>query len=686
MSGSAPRPEAGSPPADLASGTERVWGQLRRGEYAAAHAEARALAARYPGTRDVLFLLAVSLRHLERFAEALAVLQGLERHHPTYARVFEERGLCHLAQQTTQPALAAFTTAVQLNPWLAVSWNALAALYRQCGRTQEAEAAARSYAILQKLPQEIRIAYSVLGDGDIRAAEQRVRHHLLAHGDDIEGLRLLARIAMAHGVARDAEVLLEKVLHRAPHYPAARYEYALALLRRLKHLRARQELETLLAADPENRAYRLTHATACARLGDLEQALSAYRKLASETPERPEVHLAIGHALKSLGRIAEAVRAYRTAAALPAGYASACWHLATLSTFRFEDAELARMIHHEADAGSSAVDRYHLCFALGKALEDRGDYARSFQYYQRGNELKKRECRYRPERIESIARLQRATCTADFFAARRDWGYPDAAPIFIVGLPRAGSTLIEQILASHSAIEATMELPNIAQLVSDLQQRAGPHAAPRYPGVLAELGREDCRRLGEQYIRATRVYRHDKPFFIDKCPSNFQDLGFIQLILPNSRIIDARREPMACCFSNFKQIFLPGAGPEFAYSLEDIARYYRMYLELMRHWDAVLPGKILRIQHEELVTDFRATVHRLLEFCRLEPEPACFEFHKTERAVHTLSAEQVRQPLNRAGLDQWRHFEPWLGPLREALMSSQGAPLDPPAPNTRIGP
>jgi tetratricopeptide (TPR) repeat protein len=667
MSGRVPRLPPGAQDSDLGISLDGAWAQLLRREFEAAHAAACALALQHPANRDVLFLYAVSLRHLGRVAEALAVLEQLERHHPSYGRLFEERGLCHLAQRATEPARMAFAKAVQLNPGLAVSWTALERLYRQCGDRRAAEAAARSRAALEQLPSDIRAAEGLFGDGDSRAAEQMVRHYLKTQGAHVEGMRLLARIAMAHGVAGEAAVLLEKVLAMAPDHQAARYEYALALLRRLDPVRAQAELDTLLAVDPENSAYRLTYATTCARLGNLERALAVYRALASELPAKAEVHLAIGHALKSLDRTGEAIESYRAAAALSAGYGSACWHLATLRTFQFEEAELERMIRTEADERTSPVDRYHLCFALGKTFEVRADYARSFHYYARGNELKRRECRYRPEVVENLVRLQTAICTREFFSARQGWGYPDAAPIFIVGLPRAGSTLIEQILASHSRVDGTMELANIPHMVRQLRDYLPLPDSPGYPGAIARLTRDDCARLGEHYIRETRVYRHGKPFFIDKCPSNFQDLGFIHLILPNCRIIDARREPMACCFSNFKQIFLPGAGPEFVYSFEDLAHYYRMYLRLMRHWDAVLPGKILRIQYEELVTDFSASVHRMLEFCGLQPEPACFEFHKTARAVHTLSAEQVRQPLNRDGLDQWRHFEPWLAPLRDAL-------------------
>lgn len=661
---------------------EHAWAKIRRQEYAAASKDLGVLRGLYPRHRDVLYLLAVSLRCLGRLSEALEVLEELEQHHSMYARVFEERGLCHVAQGAAEAAIMALSKAVTLNPWLPVSWSALHTLYRQCERPHDAAAAARCRAALERLPGAVRTALILFADGEIDAAELLVRKYLREHGAHIEGLRLLARIAMMHDEAHDAEIILEKVLKVAPEYYAARYEYALALLEQRKHRVARQELERLLAADADNHAYRVAYATACARLGDLEQSIVAYRQLASREPGAPEAHLAIGHALKSLGRSGEASQSYRVAASLRSGYAAACWHLAALREFRFDDAELERMIHEESDAGTAQVDRYHLCFAVGKALEGRGEYAQSFRYYERGNALKKRECAYRAEMVEEIARRKITTCTPEFFAARQGWGCPDAAPIFIVGLPRAGSTLIEQILASHSEVDATMELPNISLLVRERNKHVHAPDDARYPGALGELTRDECMRLGERYIRETLEYRLGKRFFVDKWPDNFHDLGFIHLILPNARIVDARRDPMACCFGIFKQLFPSGAGAEFAYSFEDIAGYYRIYLELMRHWDAVLPGKILRIQHEELVTKFSATVRRLLEFCDLRPEPACLEFHKTERAVYTLSAEQVRQPINRDSMCQWRHFEPWLGPLQAALMKLGVATREGPVPRS----
>jgi hypothetical protein len=319
----------------------------------------------------------------------------------------------------------------------------------------------------------------------------------------------------------------------------------------------------------------------------------------------------------------------------------------------------------EGNRRTRQVDRYHLCFALGKALEDRGEFAESFGYYERGNALKKAESHYRPEAIERNARWQAQVCTREFFAARFGTGCESPDPIFIVGLPRSGSTLIEQILASHSQVEGTMELAEIPRLVHQLSGREINDESPLYPQVLGTLSAEQLRSFGADYLANTRIYRSGKAFFIDKMPNNFRHLGLIHLILPNARIIDARREPMACCFSNFKQLF--ANGQEFTYSLADIGRYYRSYVELMDHWDEVLPGKILRMQHEQVVDDLEGSVRRLLDFCGLDFEPACLEFYKNERSVRTASSEQVRRPIFKEGLDQWRNFAPWLGPLTEAL-------------------
>ena len=651
-----------------ASPIETEIGRIRKllegSEFGPALAAAQALRAQVPENRDVLYMIAVSLRYLRRIPEALAMLAELERRHPGYSRVFQERGHCHVAMRSAEPAIEAFVRAVTLNPSLPASWNALQVLFRMAGRQADADNAAREAAKLANLPAEILTAYSMFADGEISAAEHVVRQYLLTHGNHIDGMRLLAQIGMKLDVVDDAELLLEQVLVLAPDYHAARYEYVLALLNRHKHVRAREELEKLLATDPNNRVYRATRATICVGFGDYAQAVPLYREILAETPNDPELHLSIGHALKTLGQTQDAIESYRAATAVRPQYGEAYWSLANLKTYRFTDAEIAGMRAWEA-ANVQPVDRYHLCFALGKALEDRSEYAESFAFYERGNALKKTECRYRPEPLERNARLQAAVCTREFFAARQGFGCPDPSPIFIVGLPRSGSTLIEQILSSHSRVEGTMELADIPRLVQDLRGREQNDSAPRYPGVLADLGAQEFMRVGEKYLDDTRVYRKGKPFFIDKMPNNFRHLGLIHLLLPNAKIIDAHRDPIACCFSNYKQLF--ASGQQFTYSIEDIARYYRMYAELMAHWNEVLPGRILRIQHEDVVDDLAGNVRRILDFCEIEFEPGCIEFYNTERAVHSASSEQVRRPIYREGVDQWRHYEPWLGPLKEAL-------------------
>jgi len=636
-------------------------------EFGAALEAASALAKSVPENRDVLYMIAVCLRYLNRIPEALKALEELQACHPRFSRLYQERGNCFVALRDAPHAIDAFLRAVNINPALPASWRTLQSLYRMTGNTKDAETAGAHIATLGRLPAEVVTATAMFSDGDFGLAEQVIRAYLLEHGDDVEAMRLLARIGMELDVLDDAEVLLQAVLQAAPDYDAARHDYASTLLRRYKPAQAMAELEKLLQKHPDNHLFRTTYANAVVGIGDHERALTLYRELLPEAANPSEVHLSIAHSLKTMGRQAESIEAYRAACAARPNYGDAYWSLANLKTYRFTDEEIARMKQEESDRRTQPVDRYHLCFALGKAYEDRGEYADSFRYYERGNALKKSTSNYRPETIERNARLQMEVCTAEFFADRRGVGCPAPDPIFIVGLPRSGSTLIEQILASHSKVEGTMELAEIPRLVHQLNGRDVSEAEPRYPRALTLLSPEQLRKFGEDFLAHTRIYRsaHPPPFFIDKMPNNFRHLGLIHLILPNARIIDARREPMACCFSNFKQLF--ASGQEFTYSLEDIGRYYRSYVELMRHWDEVLPGRILRVQHEDVVEDLEGNVRRLLEFCGLEFEPACLEFYKTERSVRTASSEQVRRPIFKEGLDQWRHFEPWLGPLKKVL-------------------
>ena len=623
------------------------------------------LLAQVPENRDVLYLRAQAQRHLGHTEAALATLATLEALHPGFSRLHQERGHCRIVQRHASQAIEAFMRAVTINPALPASWQMLEGLYRMTGDRDSAATAAEHVTTLKRLPAEVVTATALFSDGDLAPAEALIRGFLQRHGHHVEAMRLLARIGMRREALDDAQLLLEGVLEIDPGHQAARFDLAQVFIERHMYGRAREQAERLLRREPDNRAFRTLHAMTYVGLGQHERAVELYRALLPGAAQPSELHLSIAHSLKTLGRREAAIAEYRAAAAARPAYGDAYWSLANLKTYRFTDAELAAMRAAESAPSTANVDRYHLCFALGKALEDAQDYPASFGYYERGNALRHAEVRQRPEQFERNTRAQIEVCTPALFARHADAGAAAADPIFIVGLPRSGSTLIEQILASHSAVEGTQELAEVPRMVVDLQGRERQPDDPRYPAVLATLEAEQLRRLGEKYLADTRPFRGTRPRFIDKMPNNFRHIGLIHLMLPNAKIIDARREPMACCFSNFKQLF--ASGQEFTYSFGDIARYYRTYLELMAHWDAVLPGRVLRVHHEDVVEDLEHEVRRILEFCGLEFEPACLEFYRTERSVRTASSEQVRQPIYREGLDQWRHYEPWLGPLRAAL-------------------
>jgi tetratricopeptide (TPR) repeat protein len=664
------------PQSRLEPQVRHIRGLIEQRAFAQALDAAQRLLNEVPQNRDLLYMQAVSERYLGQIPQALATLARLQEFHPNYSRLYQERGHCYVGRREAEPAIAAFLKAVHLNPALPGSWNSLQTLFRMTGRTVDAENAAGHVATLAALPVPVVTASSMFADGEIAPAEALIRKFLLEHGDHVEAMRLLAKIGMELGVLDDAETLLAGVLQLTPDYRAARFDYARVLLDRQRPLQARAQLDLLLKDEPRNTSYRTAYATAAVALGELERAVTLYRDILREEPNSPgaaEIRLSIAHALKTLGRTAEAIEGYRSAAEIRQSYGDAYWSLANLKTYRFTDEEISAMRAFESAPATPAADRLHLCFALGKALEDRADYGESFRYYERGNQIKRAQSRYKPQLIERNARLQREICTQEFFAARAGVGCHSDEPIFIVGLPRSGSTLLEQILASHSAVEGTMELAEIPRIVAEMQGRASDEAPPRYPGMLKDLSAEDFRGLGERYLAETRAYRSGRPHFIDKMPNNFRHLGLIHLILPRARIIDARREAVACCFSNYKQLF--ATGQEFTYSIEDITRYYRSYVELMRHWDEVLPGKILRVQHEDVVANLEGSVRRLLEFCGLPFEPSCLEFYKTERSVRTASSEQVRRPVYKESTEQWRHFAPWLTSLRTAL--GELAPADP---------
>lgn len=596
-------------------------------------------------------------------AAALARLQELEQAYPASGLLWQERAFCLRSRGGEDAAEAAFRRAVELNDALPEAWRYLMGVARAIGRSVEADRAARALAKLSSLPPELIEGSSRLSEGDLAGAEAYIRGFLNRHGPHLEGMRLLAQVCMDRRNYEDAELLLEAVLDRNPDYHEARYELGMVFMQRRRIYPALLQARRLLPLDPTDRKTRLLYANACDGLGKFDEALRVYRQLQEETPGDPELEFAVAGVLRNQGKPQDAIAGYRRAMRLQGcagtGYAA----LANMKTYRFSDEEIAEMRRLER-AEESPARRIPVCFALGKALEDRGEYEESFQQYARGNALRRAESHYNPETTERTIAMREALFTDAFLAGRRGMGCLRPDPIFIVGMPRAGSTLLEQVLASHSQVDGTLELPEIPRLVRQFRGRSSQDVG-RYATVLAELTPQELQRLGEIYLEETQVYRAGAPFFVDKLPANFMEIGFIHLVLPNARIIDARRDALACCFSNFKQLF--ANGQEFSYDLADLGRYYRGYVRLMEHWDRVLPGKVLHVRHADTVNDFEGTVRRILEHCGLPFEQSCLEFYKTERSVRTMSSEQVRRPINREGLEQWRHYEPWLGPLKEEL-------------------
>ena len=527
----------------------------------------------------------------------------------------------------------------------------------------------RALAAAQRDPQLVAAA-TALNRGEIAVAERLLRARLRAAPVDVAAMRMLAEVAGRIGRYADAEKLLARALELAPGFEAARANYVGVLHRQSKFAAAHAQADRLLARAPADPAHLAVKAAVLVRTGDYAAAIAGYAAILAQHPDQPRLLVSYGHVLKTVGRQADSIAAYRAALALEPTLGDAWWSLANLKTVRLAADDVAAM-RAALPLATRSEDIFHLHFALGKALEDAADYAASFGHYARGNALRRAELPYDPAQSTAHLAATRTLMTPAVFAARHGAGHAARDPIFVVGLPRSGSTLIEQILASHSMVEGTMELPDIGQIASDLSGRHAPGRAAGGPpesylhGLLARSPAQ-LAALGQRYLDGTRIQRKtDRPRFVDKMPNNFAHIGLIQLILPNATIIDARRDAMATGFSCFKQHFARGQG--FTYDLGELGRYYREYAALTAHYDAVLPGRVHRIDHEALVADPEREIRRLLAHCELAFEPACLTFHATPRAVRTASSEQVRRPLTDEGLHQWRHYAPWLGPLRAAL-------------------
>ena len=552
------------------------------------------------------------------------------------------------------------------SPGNADAFRLLGVALRRSGDEQGAnQAELAAIAASVRDPLLMRAAQALVAN-DLPAAESILRPLLDRRPTDVAAIRMMAELAARVGRLADAEHLLRRALELAPGWAAARTNLATVLYKQNRPAEAIAELRRLEQDDAHNLGHTSLMAAALGRVGGHQEALDLYAQLLSARPNEPKLWMSYGHILKTVGRFDESIAAYRRSLGIAPTLGEVWWSLANLKTFRFGNDEIAAMERALASDEIGDEDRFHLHFALGKAFEDRRDAQASFGHYEQGNALRRAAVDYDPGVIESHVERSRALFTQDFFSARQDTGCAARDPIFIVGLPRAGSTLIEQILSSHPEVEGTTELPDIPMIAKRLGGRTRKSEQSAYPDCLAEMAPEELRALGEEYLQRAQVQRaSDRPLFIDKLPNNWSHVGFIRLILPNARIIDARRHPLACGFSNFKQHF--ARGQAFTYDLGELGRYYRNYVELMRHFDAVMPGHVCRVIHEDLVEDPEREVRRMLAYLGLAFDPACLAFYENPRAVRTPSAEQVRRPISREGLDQWRAYRQWLGPLQEGL-------------------
>jgi tetratricopeptide (TPR) repeat protein len=631
-----------------------------------AEEQARAILEAAPGHPPALRLLGVAKRYQGDAPGARAVLEDLAAANPKWAAAHYELGLTLAALNEGKAAAAAFGRAVALRPEFSEAWQALGDQLTLDGDLKGADHAYARHIQASVNDPRLMQAAKALCDDQLPVAEHLLRDHLKANPNDVAAMRMLAEVGGRLGRYGDAERLLERALELAPGFAAARHNYAIVLNRQEKAIEALEQIDRVLAGDPRNPTFLNLKAVILGKTGDYEKALKLYDQVLKLNPTQPKVWMSYGHALKTAGRLDDGVAAYRRSIALEPGLGEAYWSLANLKTFRFDRGDVEAMGAQLKREGLSEDDRLHLHYALGKACEDAENWEASFQHYAAGAAIRRGQVDYDADETTDRVARSKALYTREFFAAREGQGNPAPDPIFVVGLPRSGSTLVEQILSSHSQVEGTMELTEIISIARDLAGRRNKNEPSKYPESVSELDAQALRALGDRFLERTRIQRKTtKPLFIDKMPNNFAHVGLIRLILPNAKIVDARRHPMATCFSAFKQHF--ARGQNFSYDLAEVGRYWRDYADLMAHFDEVLPGYVHRVFYERTVEDLEGETRRLLAFCGLELEPQCLRFWETERAVRTASSEQVRRPIFTDAVEHWRHYQPWLGPLEAAL-------------------
>ena len=594
---------------------------------------------------DYWYYLSLCSRYSKKYNEALVILNNVIKIDPSYARAYQEFGHNYFKLNNYKMSLKSYLRAVRYNPTLHASWLGILGI--------------------KNVPPELKSVSSFIYEGKYKKADHLCRDFLKNHPHHIEAMRLLAKIGKELHVYDDSEFLLESCLMFDKDNFDVALDYIDVLIKRQKYAKALEEAEKLYTKDKDNLRFMIAYAVTLQQTNKQEEALELYNKILNIDKKNPEILVSKGHLQKTFGDLKGSIDSYKKSYKIDQYYGDAYWSLANLKTYQFNDEEIMQLEKMTQDEFINDNEKIYMSFALGKAFEDRGEYDKSFTNYQNGNSLKKEFTKFDLKLFDEECKNQKEVCTRDLFDSKADWGLETKEPIFVLGLPRVGSTLIEQILASHSMVEATHELPNILALSHKLNLRKVQEKTSRYPEILLSLSAPQLKMIGEQYIKDAEIFRTNKPFFIDKMPNNFRHIGLIKLILPNAKIIDIRRNSMSACFSCYKQLF--AEGQEFTYDFGDLAGYYNNYVELMEHWNQVLPNQILSIKYEDLVNDFENSVNKILNYCNLDFEDECLSFYKNKRSVRTPSSEQVRQPIYKKGLDYWKNYDVYLGDLKRDL-------------------
>ena len=642
---------------------ERTVALLKGGARQEAEALCRDMLERDPGDINFVSLLGSILASRGAHEEAVSLLSRAVKAAPGHAKAQEDLGTLLLNLDRAEEALSHLERAQELRPPHAALLSKLSAAHQRLGRNGKADELRRDAAALSPTQAKLDEATRLFVKGQFRESEKLAQELVRENPHDVNAALLLARLAMMGNCYDDAQKILEKIIETQPRFIAAWHDLGTVLKELHLYEEAVDVLEKALGLDPKNALTHYYHGAALAMAARPADAVSSYQRAVSIDPELPGAHIGLGHVLKTIGDQEGGIEAYRKAIDLRPNFGETYYSLANLKTFRFTEQDVLQMSERLANESLPVECRVHFAFSLGKAHEDQKDYDQAFDYYSRANQLHRDTIAYDPVQTEVAHERMRHIFNAPFFQGlSADSGCQQADPIFIVGLPRSGSTLLEQILASHSQVDGTSELPDISMIAQGLTQ---PRSGQIFPQCMTDLTEPAIAALGEQYLKQTRRHRGAAPFFTDKMPNNFAYVGFIKTILPNAKIIDARRHPMDSCFGCFKQHF--ARGQTFTYDLFELGEFYLEYCELMDHWDGVLPGAVLRVQYEHVVADLETQVERILEFCELPFEESCVNFYETERAVRTASSEQVRQPIYSGSVQTWTRYGAHLDSLKGIL-------------------